>query len=118
MNDTIRTFMHIKQTNIQTQPEQPKQRHQRGIHYEHKVYPFTTEKTPIQEYSYSKFALNWPILYISSITNFALFIYSQNIYILGLLNNFVNFIHPYINPLPSTGLLDIKLLFLMKKFFC
>ena len=34
MNDTIRTFMHIKQPNIrQTQPEQPKQRHQRGIHY-------------------------------------------------------------------------------------
>ena len=33
MNDSIRTFIHTKQPNIQTQPEQPKQRHQRGFHY-------------------------------------------------------------------------------------
>ena len=31
MNDSIRTFIHTKQPNIQTQPEQPKQRHQRGF---------------------------------------------------------------------------------------
>ena len=33
MNDSIRIFIHTKQTNIKTQPEQPKQRHQRGFHY-------------------------------------------------------------------------------------
>ena len=32
MNDSIRTFIHTKQPNIQTQPEQPKQR-QRGFHH-------------------------------------------------------------------------------------
>ena len=32
MNYCIRTFIHIKQLNTQVQPEQPKQRHQRGFH--------------------------------------------------------------------------------------
>ena len=32
MNDSMRTFMHTKQLNTNTQPEQPKQRHQRGFH--------------------------------------------------------------------------------------
>ena len=32
MNDSIRTFIQTNQPNIQTQPEQPKQRHQRGFH--------------------------------------------------------------------------------------
>ena len=33
MNYSIRFFLHTKQPNIQTQPKQPKQRHQRGFHY-------------------------------------------------------------------------------------
>ena len=33
MNDNIRIFIHNKQPNIQTQPEQPKTRHQHGFHY-------------------------------------------------------------------------------------
>ena len=33
MNDSIRTSIHIKQPNIQTQPEKPKQRHHRRYHY-------------------------------------------------------------------------------------
>ena len=33
MNDSIRTFIDTKQPNIQTQSEQPKQRHQRGFQY-------------------------------------------------------------------------------------
>ena len=32
MNDNIRTFIHTKQLNTLAQPEQPKQRHQRGFH--------------------------------------------------------------------------------------
>ena len=32
MNDSIRTFIHTKQLNTHAQPEQPKQRHQRGFH--------------------------------------------------------------------------------------
>ena len=32
MTDSIRTFIHAKQSNTQRQPEQPKQRHQRGFH--------------------------------------------------------------------------------------
>ena len=33
MKDSIRTFIHIKEPNIQTQLKQPKERHQRGFHY-------------------------------------------------------------------------------------
>ena len=29
----MRTYIHTKQSNIQTQPEEPKQRNQRGLHY-------------------------------------------------------------------------------------
>ena len=32
MNDSIRTFTHKKQISTHAQPEQPKQRHQRGFH--------------------------------------------------------------------------------------
>ena len=32
MTDNIRTFIHTKQPNTQTQPEQPKQQHRRGLH--------------------------------------------------------------------------------------
>ena len=32
MNDSIRTFIHTKQLNTHAQPEQPKQRYQRGLH--------------------------------------------------------------------------------------
>ena len=32
MNDSIRTFIHTKQVSTHAQPEQPKQRHQRGFH--------------------------------------------------------------------------------------
>ena len=50
----------------------------------------------IVEYSYSNFAINQLIWYISSITNFAHFIDPQN-FVLGLRSSFVYFIHPYIN---------------------
>ena len=33
MNDSIRTSIHIKQPNTQTQPEKPKQGHHRRFHY-------------------------------------------------------------------------------------
>ena len=32
MNDSIRAFIHTKQLNTHAQPEQRKQRHQRGFH--------------------------------------------------------------------------------------
>ena len=33
MNDSIRTFIHTKLLNIQTQPEEPKQRDQHGFYH-------------------------------------------------------------------------------------
>ena len=33
INDSIRLLIHTKQPNTQTQPKQPKQRHQRGFYY-------------------------------------------------------------------------------------
>ena len=32
MTNSMRSLIHIKQTNTQTQPEQPNQQHQRGFH--------------------------------------------------------------------------------------
>ena len=63
-------------------------------------YAVTTEITQILEYSYSNFAINQLVWYISSISKFVHFIDPQN-FVLDLLSNFVHFIHPYMNPLPK-----------------
>ena len=78
MKESIRIFIHTKQPTKQTQLEQPKQRHQRGLHYKRNVYALTTETTQILEYSYLNFATNQLISYISSIINFVHLIDPQN----------------------------------------
>ena len=47
INDSIRTFINIKQPNTQTQPEESNGRHER--HYSHKVYARATEAMQILE---------------------------------------------------------------------
>ena len=73
MNDSIRTFIHTKQLN--------------NTH---------NLNNQILQYSYSNSARNWPISYISFITNFVYFIDPQK-YVLSLLSSFVHFIHPYMS---------------------
>ena len=86
MDDSIRTLIHNKQLNTHTQPD-----------------------NQILQYSYSNSARNWPISYISSITNFVHFIDPQKS-ALSLLSNFVHFIHPYMNPLPYKMCTHIRIL--------
>ena len=78
MNDSKRTLAHTKLLNTRT--------HNSNNH--------------ILQYLYSNSARNWPISYISSMTNFDHFIDSQKS-VLSLLSNFVHFIHLYMNPLPT-----------------
>ena len=78
MNHTYQTS---KQTNKQTQPKLPKQRHQRGFYHWHKVYALTTATTQILEYSCSGFAINQSISYISSITNLYPSSMPKNLYV-------------------------------------
>ena len=90
MNDSIRIFIHTKQLNTHT--------HSPG--------------NQILQYSFSNSARNWPISYISSITNFVHFI-DPHKSVLGLLSNFVHFIQPYMNPLPKwTDVNSLILVFL------
>ena len=97
-------IIHTKQQSKQTQPKQPKQRHQRG--FQHKVCALTTETRQILEYSYSNFN---QIQKNSYSTNFVHFIHHQFVHFIdlekpvrGLMNNFIYFIHPYMNPFPKT----------------
>ena len=67
-------IIHIKQANKQTQPKQPKQRHQNMGFTTNKVCALKTETAQFLEYSYSNFnqfekIRIQPILYISSTTN-------------------------------------------------
>ena len=70
MKESIIIFIHTKQSTKQTQPEQPKQRHRRGFHYQQKIHALTTETTQRLEYSYLNFVINQLISYISSLTSF------------------------------------------------
>ena len=97
-------IIHIKQANKQTQPKQPKQRHQNM--------GFTTN---------TKFVLlklrqrNFWSIHIQISTNLKKFVFNQfytfhpppicvhfidaEKHMRGLMSNFVHFIHPYMNPL-------------------
>ena len=98
MKDSIRIFIHAKQPNIEIQLEQPK--NVINVGFTTNKNAVTTEIMQILEYSYSNFAIDQPISYISSITNFVHFIDPQNS-VIGLLSKFVHFIHPCMNSLPE-----------------
>ena len=97
-NAKLRIFFFIpqqqrKQATKQTQLEQPKQRHQRGYWDNPNSGVFIFKFQPILKNSFS--------------TNFVNFIHHQFVHFVdaekpvrGLMNNFVHFIHPYMNPLP------------------
>ena len=121
MNDSIRTFIHTKQVNTHT--HNPNNQNNDinvdfTINTKFMLLQLTTETTQILQYSYLNSARNWPISYISSITNFVHLTDPQKS-VLGLLSNFVHFIHPYMNPLPEQNIIKVEfsywMLILIKK---
>ena len=108
MNDSIRPFIHTKQLNTRT-TRTTKTTTSTWVSLVTKVYALTTETTQILQYLYSNSPRNWPISYISSITKFVHFTDTQKS-ALGLLSNFLHFIHPYMNPLPLQNKCDHEIL--------
>ena len=96
MNDSIRTFIHTKQLNTRT-TRTTKTTMSTWISLETKIYALLRQR---------KFC-SIHIQTLQEIGRFRTFHPSQTHFIepkksvLGLLSNFVHFIHPYMNPLPK-----------------